>query len=293
MTPGQTRKQEWLRRARRRCAPTWSSTPATTSRTATPCRCVRDALGAAARRARRLRASAPTTTSSRTLRNPLRYLLPDDGKRHTDAPQLPWRDLRTTFTRRRLARPHQPPRRAAGRRHRRSPSPASTTRTWSYDRPRRRRRPRRPRRPTCASASRTRRTCGCSTSSPPTGTTRSSPATPTAVRCACPAVGALTTNCDLEPRPGQGPAPAPRRLPRPGDPGSAWLHVCGRSRHQPVRPDPGRLPPRGDAADAGAPDRLRARPDSPMWGTPWHAPVCSRACGPVRRRSTSGCGAAW
>ena len=34
-----------------------------------------------------------------TLRNPLRYLLPDDGKRHTDTPQLPWRDLRDGFDR--------------------------------------------------------------------------------------------------------------------------------------------------------------------------------------------------
>ena len=33
-----------------------------------------------------------------TFRNPLRYLLPDDGKRHTDTPQLPWRDMRRTFT---------------------------------------------------------------------------------------------------------------------------------------------------------------------------------------------------
>jgi predicted MPP superfamily phosphohydrolase len=32
------------------------------------------------------------------LRNPLRYLLPDDGRRHTDVPQLPWRDLVATFT---------------------------------------------------------------------------------------------------------------------------------------------------------------------------------------------------
>jgi len=28
-----------------------------------------------------------------TLRNPLRYLLPDDGRRNTHQPQLPWRDL--------------------------------------------------------------------------------------------------------------------------------------------------------------------------------------------------------
>ncbi|MEP9362601.1 metallophosphoesterase [Nocardioides sp. CN2-186] len=33
-----------------------------------------------------------------TLRNPFRYLLPDDGKRHTDVPQLPWRDLRRDLT---------------------------------------------------------------------------------------------------------------------------------------------------------------------------------------------------
>jgi uncharacterized protein len=30
-----------------------------------------------------------------TFRNPFRYLLPDDGKRHTDVPELPWRELRT------------------------------------------------------------------------------------------------------------------------------------------------------------------------------------------------------
>ncbi len=33
-----------------------------------------------------------------TLRNPLRYLLPDRGKRHTDVPQLPWRELSRRFT---------------------------------------------------------------------------------------------------------------------------------------------------------------------------------------------------
>ena len=33
-----------------------------------------------------------------TLRNPLRYLLPDDGKRHTNVPQLPWPELRDGFT---------------------------------------------------------------------------------------------------------------------------------------------------------------------------------------------------
>ncbi len=32
-----------------------------------------------------------------SLRNPLRYLLPDDGTRNTSTPQLPWRDLRRAF----------------------------------------------------------------------------------------------------------------------------------------------------------------------------------------------------
>jgi predicted MPP superfamily phosphohydrolase len=31
------------------------------------------------------------------LRNPLRYLLPDDGRRNTSTPRLPWRDLRRNF----------------------------------------------------------------------------------------------------------------------------------------------------------------------------------------------------
>jgi uncharacterized protein len=35
---------------------------------------------------------------SPTLRNPLRYLLPDDGTRNTDTPQLPWQDLVDSFT---------------------------------------------------------------------------------------------------------------------------------------------------------------------------------------------------
>lgn len=35
---------------------------------------------------------------SPTLRNPFKYLLPDDGRRRTDVPQLPWRDLAAGFT---------------------------------------------------------------------------------------------------------------------------------------------------------------------------------------------------
>ena len=33
-----------------------------------------------------------------TMRNPLRYLLPDDGTRHTESAQLPWRELSQRFT---------------------------------------------------------------------------------------------------------------------------------------------------------------------------------------------------
>jgi predicted MPP superfamily phosphohydrolase len=33
-----------------------------------------------------------------TVRNPLRYLLPDDGRRHTGSGKLPWPDLRDAFT---------------------------------------------------------------------------------------------------------------------------------------------------------------------------------------------------
>jgi predicted MPP superfamily phosphohydrolase len=32
-----------------------------------------------------------------SLRNPVRYLLPDDGRRNTSTPQLPWKDLRAEF----------------------------------------------------------------------------------------------------------------------------------------------------------------------------------------------------
>ena len=33
-----------------------------------------------------------------SFRNPFAYLLPDTGKRHTDVPELPWRELSQTFT---------------------------------------------------------------------------------------------------------------------------------------------------------------------------------------------------
>jgi hypothetical protein len=57
-----------------------------------------------------------------------------------------------------------------------------------------------------------------------------------------PGVGALTTNCDLEPARAKGlhrhPAPS-----RDGRPGLLVAPRLGRRRHLAVRPDPGRLPP--------------------------------------------------
>ena len=143
---------------------------------------------------------------------PARYLLPDTGQRNTHTPQLPWRDLRRGLV-------------DAGWLHL-SNERGSLTVGDTTLRVRRRRRP--------APAATT------------TSTAVAGPADPDAdVRLAIthapylrvldqfaadgydavlaghthggqvclPGYGALTTNCDLEPRPGPGPAPAPGRLP--------------------------------------------------------------------------------
>ncbi len=55
------------------------------------------------------------------------------------------------------------------------------------------------------------------------------PATPTAARSACPAYGALVTNCGLDRRDGQGPAPL-ARLP------TSWLHVSAGLGTHPTAP---------------------------------------------------------
>ena len=196
---------------------------------------------------------------SPTLRNPLRYLLPDDGKRNTAhaGPALA---------------------RAAARRSARPAGSTSPTARDALDRRRDDVRVRRRRRPA------------------PRATTGSTPSpgrpTPDAdVRLAVahapylrvldqfagdgydaivaghthggqvclPGVGALTTNCDLEPARAKGLHRHPADS-RAGDPGSSWLHVSAGARHQPVRPDPGRLPPRGDAADPRPARLIAARP---------------------------------
>ena len=88
---------------------------------------------------------------------------------------------------------------------------------------------------------------------PPTASRSSSPGTPTAASCACPCYGALVTNCDLDPRRARGLSAA-----RPTSHAAARLR---RPRHLAVRPGPLRLPARGHAADPGrrATDRSRGR----------------------------------
>ena len=92
MTPGQTRKQEWLRSlvdlepdlvvntgdnlAHQRSVPVVLD-------------CLGDLLAVPG-----VFVFGSNDYFSPTLRNPVRYLLPDDGTRHTNVPQLPWPELR-------------------------------------------------------------------------------------------------------------------------------------------------------------------------------------------------------
>ncbi len=96
MTPGQTRKQEWLRGlAALRPDLVIDTGDNLAHRDAVPV--VRDALGSL------LDVPGVFVHGSNdyfepTLRNPVRYLLPDDGTRHTKAGQLPWPELSRTLT---------------------------------------------------------------------------------------------------------------------------------------------------------------------------------------------------
>ena len=95
MTPGQRRKQEWLSGLAALSPDLVVNTGDNLShRDSVPV--VRESLGAL------LDLPGVYVFGSNdyfepTLRNPLGYLLPDNGKRFTDQPQLPWRDLRTAF----------------------------------------------------------------------------------------------------------------------------------------------------------------------------------------------------
>ena len=289
MTPSQRRKQEWVRGAGGpRAGPRRQHRrqPRPPRRRPRRDRVARSPAGPA----RGLRASAPTTTTCRRCATRLRYLLPDTGRRNTDTPQLPWprpaaslreagwldltnrRDALevggTSFAFAGVDDPHLRYDRldlVAG--------PADAARR----RPARRRR--------------TRRTCGCSTSSPPTATTRSSPATPTAVRSACPFVGALTTNCDLDTARAKGLHRHPADS-RDGDPGSAWLHVSAGRRHQPRTPGSGSpAGPRRPSLTLTARRRLTSDSRRPLTAPVWLPRL--RPTGARPRWSASGCGAVW
>jgi predicted MPP superfamily phosphohydrolase len=96
MTPGQTRKQEWL-------AGLASLRPDLVVNTgdnlshADSVPVVRESLGALLE-VPGVFVFGSNDYFSPTVRNPLRYLLPDDGRRNVRSPRLPWTDLRDAFT---------------------------------------------------------------------------------------------------------------------------------------------------------------------------------------------------
>jgi len=93
LTPGQHRKQEWLRGlAGLRPDLVVDTGDNLSHRRSVPV--LLDALGPLLD-APGVFVFGSNDYFSPTLRNPFRYLLPDDGTRHTDTPELPWRDLRT------------------------------------------------------------------------------------------------------------------------------------------------------------------------------------------------------
>jgi predicted MPP superfamily phosphohydrolase len=96
LTPGQHRKQEWLRGLSRLQPDLVVNTGDNLAhRDAVPY--VRDALGDLLD-VPGVFVFGSNDYYSPTMRNPLRYLLPDNGQRHTDTPPLPWQDLRDAWT---------------------------------------------------------------------------------------------------------------------------------------------------------------------------------------------------
>lgn len=95
MTPGQRRKQDWLR-ALAALEPDLviSTGDHLAHRDAVPV--VLESLGPLRERPG-LFVLGSNDYFTPTLRNPVRYLLPDDGARHVDTPQLPWPDLKRSL----------------------------------------------------------------------------------------------------------------------------------------------------------------------------------------------------
>ena len=95
MTPGQTRKQEWLA-GLATLRPDLVVNTGDNLAHAGSVPVVRDCLGALLD-APGVFVFGSNDYFSPTLRNPVRYLLPDDGRRHTGSSRLPWPDLRDAF----------------------------------------------------------------------------------------------------------------------------------------------------------------------------------------------------
>ena len=96
MTPSQCRKQEWLRGlADLRPDLVVNTGDNLAHRDSVPV--VRDSLGPLLD-VPGVFVFGSNDYYSPSLRNPLRYLLPDDGQRNIHTPQLPWRDLGRVFT---------------------------------------------------------------------------------------------------------------------------------------------------------------------------------------------------
>jgi len=96
MTPGQRRKQEWLAGLSTLRPDLVVDTGDNLSHAAAV-PVVRDALGSLLD-VPGVFVFGSNDYFSPTLRNPLRYVFPDDGRRHTSSAKLPWPDLRDAFT---------------------------------------------------------------------------------------------------------------------------------------------------------------------------------------------------
>ncbi len=96
MAPGQRHKQEWLRGLAALNPDLVIDTGDNLAhRDSVPL--VRDALGSLLDRPG-VFVHGSNDYFAPTLRNPLRYLLPDDGKRNTSSPKLPWQELTRTLS---------------------------------------------------------------------------------------------------------------------------------------------------------------------------------------------------
>ena len=127
MTPGQSRKQEWLR-SLGDLRPDLVISTGDNLGHARSVPVVLDALGTLLD-VPGVFVFGSNDYYSPTLRNPLQYLLPDNGDRRTNVPQLPWPDAADRVPGGGLARPDQPVLHRGGSVTPRSRSPASTTRT--------------------------------------------------------------------------------------------------------------------------------------------------------------------